>query len=154
MSLPDGPDLPAQFQGAYESARIKTERRGLDFAEAVAHGGNLHVGIAGLAGAEAALEAIFTYCEQARNACRTGQWSVTQMRKAVESALGPYAGSVKGDPRWNAHLDESAVLAEAAAGAPSERRNGVSARSRSTAREELFREIRDEDGRPHAIENV
>jgi hypothetical protein len=131
--MDDLPELPPKFQSAFETAMATAElvyvNRAQDFP--------LHPHLA-----ESRLHQLiriqavfFAYCDQARNACREGVWTVAQLSRSVETArpiifdfyfLREYEASsdeaksvfrlgvwrtVQDDPRWKQHLSEVKALA-------------------------------------------
>lgn len=78
-------ELPPRYQDAFESAKAKAELRYANRGEMFPHHPQF---------AESPINYLvmiqnvfFAYCQQARNACREGIWSVTVARSATEEAL-------------------------------------------------------------------
>ena len=115
MNLPNLPELPAPNQAEHKEtrrqARVLYARRYEQFPHP-------NTRFAVTEGLVAILADFFGYCEAARNACRTGAWTLDQVRLAVDKALSQYDQShqavILQDPRWRQHLEECKALPEVA----------------------------------------
>ncbi len=78
------PRLPSEFQGAFELAKAKADLKYATRFDACPNRG--HFDLAPLDRLVRIQEEFFAYCTQARNACRTGHWSLAELGHAVYAA--------------------------------------------------------------------
>jgi hypothetical protein len=134
--MADLPELPPKFQNAFEASKAAVELQYVNRAQDFPHHPNLaESGLPQLIRIQAVF---FAYCTEARNACREGDWTATQVTKSVEAArpiifdsyfLREHGASsdkaksvfrlaiwktVQDDPQWKQHLSEVKALATAA----------------------------------------
>jgi len=83
--LAEVPELPSEFQQAFEVARAKADTEFIETAKKYGHVPDVM-----LWGKQVRIQKVFfAYCAEARNACRTGALTVNQLRGAIHTAWRP-----------------------------------------------------------------